>query len=83
MLGDKVRDQISGFTGIAVAITYWLNGCVRITIAPQKLADGRVVDSMTFDQEQVEIIKPAAMSAPTSVHGGPRIEPVRHASPTR
>lgn len=31
-LGDKVRDAITGFKGIAMAQTTWLNGCRRIII---------------------------------------------------
>ena len=26
-LGDKVRDRVTAYTGIAIAITDWLNGC--------------------------------------------------------
>lgn len=79
-LGDKARDTISGFEGIVVAITNWLNGCQRITIAPQKIHDGKVIDSHTFDAEQVAVVTPAAplAVAPT---GGPSIAPTRAADP--
>lgn len=31
-LGDKVKESISGATGIVVARTVWLTGCVRISV---------------------------------------------------
>lgn len=79
-LGDKARDKISGFSGIVVAITEWLNGCLRITIQPQELKDGKPIDNHTFDAEQVEVVEPVNV-APSKPHGGPSIAPVRSADP--
>ena len=79
-LGDKARDTISGFTGIIVAITDWLNGCRRITIAPQELKDGKRIDSDTFDCEQIERVEIAAPKV-TKPTGGPSISPVRERDP--
>lgn len=80
-LGCKARDTISGFSGVVVAITNWLNGCVRITIAPQELKDGKPIDSHTFDVEQVALVEEKVMPEPTKQHGGPSISPVRSADP--
>lgn len=33
-LGDKARDTVSGFAGVCVARTEWLNGCWRMTLPP-------------------------------------------------
>jgi len=79
-LGCKARDTISGFNGTVIAITNWLNGCVRITIAPNELKDGRRIESDTFDVEQVELVEaaPPRTNVPT---GGPTIHPVRNADP--
>lgn len=35
-LGDKVKDLISGYEGIAVAKTVFINGCVQFTIVRHK-----------------------------------------------
>jgi len=35
-LGDKVKDLVTGFVGIAVAKTTFLNGCIQISIAECK-----------------------------------------------
>lgn len=29
-LGDIAKDEVSGFQGVVVAVTNWLNGCNRI-----------------------------------------------------
>jgi hypothetical protein len=36
-LGDRVRDRMTGFSGIAIAITEWLYNCRRITVQPTEL----------------------------------------------
>lgn len=81
-LGCLAQDSITGFTGVVVAITEWLNGCRRITIQPKELKDGKPIDGHTFDAEQVELVCPAV---PKDVvpSGGPRIEPVSRTDPTR
>lgn len=88
--GDLVKDTITGLTGIAIARTEWLNGCVRITIQPQELKDGHPVDPATIDVQQCEVVEegtffkgkdaPAAEGKPP---GGPFPEPARAKDPTR
>lgn len=56
-LGRRARDKISGFEGVIDARTEWLNGCFRISIAPDRLdKDGKIMDSHTFDAEQIEVL---------------------------
>ncbi len=80
-LGSKSRDTISGFTGIVVAITNWLNGCQRITIAPQELKDGKPVEAHTFDVEQVELVEDKAAKVSETKKGGPSISPTQRTDP--
>ncbi len=81
-LGDKARDTITGFQGIVVAITEWLNGCIRITIQPQELREGKPIDAVTFDVEQVSVVteQAAPVLAPS---GGPCPDPIRDRGPSR
>jgi len=37
-LGQKVRDVVTGFTGIAVAKIEYLNGCLQIMVRPKMVA---------------------------------------------
>jgi len=53
-LGCLAKDTISGFEGIVISKTEWLNGCVRIQIQPRTLHDGKPIDAQVFDQQQVE-----------------------------
>jgi len=76
-LGDRARDVVTGFEGVAVARTQWLNGCVRISLQPEKLdKEGKVRESQSFDVEQLEVVgKPVKI--PGRNTGGPRPEPAR------
>lgn len=74
-LGDRVRDSISGFIGICVARTEWLNGCVRVVVQPEKCDPntGKPHDDQVFDECQVELVEPGVFSTPGSTqHNAPR-----------
>lgn len=81
-LGDKVRDSISGFEGVVVAKHEYLNGCVRVSIQPQALHEGKPVEDFAFDVEQIEVLETAAPRT-TEPSGGPRKTPARKAVPRR
>lgn len=55
-LGDKAKDKITGFSGILTARCEFLTGCNRYCIQPQELKDGKPIDSIYFDEAQIEII---------------------------
>lgn len=76
-LGDLARDTISGFTGVIIAKTYWLNGCVRLTVSPKELKDGAPIESHSFDEAQLELVSRAATAIRVTERGGPRPEPRR------
>ena len=31
-LGKTYRDPITGFEGVAIAVTYWMHGCARVAL---------------------------------------------------
>jgi hypothetical protein len=75
-LGDKVKDTITGYSGIIVAEHRYLNGCLRMTLQPDKLGkEGMPVDGMIFDVEQLALVK-ASVHQPASPGGGPMPDPV-------
>lgn len=80
-LGDTASDTITGFEGVVVARTEWLNGCIRITIQPRELKDGKPIESHTFDVQQVALVqaKPRAIEKRS---GGPQPEPTRAKDPS-
>lgn len=74
-LGSKVRDNITGFEGIAVARTEHLHGCARITIEPTKLKDGKPIDAQWFDEQRVMLLKemkPKVEPQNSARSGGPQ-----------
>lgn len=83
-LGDKVKDRVTGFTGIAVARTEWLNGCARVTIQPPLDKDKKMVENQTFDEPQLEILKEDAYGARrVKKTGGPIPAPKQKSNPNR
>jgi len=70
-LGDKVRDTITGLTGIAVARTEWFNGCTRIVVQPQAIKDGKAVETSCFDEPQLQVLKTKGPTKPP-MGGGDR-----------
>lgn len=57
-LGDRVKDPITGFAGIVVAVTTWLHGCIRIAVQPEALEkDGKPKEDRYFDQSQLILVK--------------------------
>ncbi len=79
-LGDKVKDTITGYEGIAVARTCWLNGCVRISIQSTKLKDGIPVVNQDFDEVQVKFIEANAVPASSQHPAGPKQSPTRNST---
>ena len=74
-LGDKVKDPITGITGIAVARTILLHGCARIAIQPHGVdKDGKPFDTFSADEPQLEIVAPKKIKKGSNDMGGPRME---------
>lgn len=76
-LGDKVKDTVTGFTGIVVAITKWLHGCDRIVVQPKMGKDGKLADNSAFDAPQIvvvakRVVKATPLMARATAPGGPR-----------
>jgi len=72
-LGDKVKDPVTGFTGIAISRHFYLNGCDRITVQPKIGKDMKNPGSITFDEPQLQILKKNAITIKqaTKLTGGP------------
>lgn len=55
-LGDKVKDLVSGFSGIITTRTEHLNGCKQYGIAPPTDKDGKMLEGYNIDGEQLVLI---------------------------
>jgi hypothetical protein len=82
-LGREVRDLVTGFSGIAICESRWLNGCVRYTVQPTKLdKEGKAHETACFDTEQLETIG-EGVAIPMRETGGPHPKPQRQPDPVR
>jgi len=83
-LGDTVQHVITGFTGVIIARTEWLNGCVRMVILPETLDDkGGIKKSETIDIEELTLIKAKVVPEPEQKKGGPRPDAENYQDPIR
>ena len=73
-LGDILKDRITGYKGVAISRTQWLNGCVRYDLQAQELHEGKPVASVWFDEEQLFLVQEAA-PRPVDASGGPQDDP--------
>ena len=92
-LGDKVKDTVSGATGIAIARTEWMHGCVRIFVQAQETKDGKPAETFSVDEPQLVVVENAAVpndpfwrepkAEATRRVAGPRPEVSRAPDPSR
>lgn len=76
--GDIVKDRVTGFKGMVVCISEWLNGCRRVTVQPTELDEkGEVRKTEAFDVEQLDVIQASAYGFEHAKTGGPMPDPVR------
>lgn len=79
-LGSRVKDSLTGFTGIATGRTEWMFGCARISIEPEELKDGKPIEMAWFDEQRVVVIEDKAIdvsSSSSAESGGPQKDPIR------
>lgn len=75
-LGAHLRDTITGFSGVAIARTQWMNKCVRYAIQPRELdKDGNVREDRWFDEEQVVLVSKDNFAPKAVPSGGPKPDP--------
>jgi hypothetical protein len=70
-LGDRVRDEITGFTGIAIGITEFQHGCTRVGVKSQELHEGKPINAEWFDEPQLKVIKKEVVKRGSRRTGGP------------
>ena len=73
-LGQKVKDSITGFEGIATGKCIYLNGCIQIQVRPIELRDGRMIDSEWIDEQRLT-------NTSEATNGGPQDTPPSLSTP--
>ena len=79
-LGDIARDKITGFEGVVIANTQWLNGCDRLSLKPRKMKKGVTLNSEVFDRPQLELVSKQVLKAARKT-GGDQARQTRHVDP--
>lgn len=76
-LGQEVKDKVTGFTGVAIGRTEWINGCARVIVQPKVDKDGKVPDCLNIDEPQLEVTGEGAYKKEETNTGGPLDLPTR------
>lgn len=73
-MGSKVRDRISGFSGIATAIAVNMYGTQHVAIEPDKCHEGKPVKASWFHSTRIELVEekvPPVSKSSSARSGGP------------
>lgn len=77
-LGDRVKDSITGFMGIAIGKTEGLHGCMRFGVEPEALHEGKPIEAQWFDDQRLELVEelePPVSKDSVAESGGPHNDP--------
>lgn len=70
-LGDKVKDIITGFTGIVQVTEIWRNGNTKAQVQSKELKDGKPLPGVIFDYEELEVVTKKIVKATPVKYKGP------------
>lgn len=56
LLGLKVRDKVSGFTGVVESVCYDLYGCIQAAVRPVSDEKGNLPDGRWFDVSRLDVL---------------------------
>lgn len=75
-IGSEVKDKATGLTGIVIERTFYMNGCIRYGVVPEKEKGSLITgnpDMAYIDQGRLEVIGDGLAAKPVSVKapGGP------------
>ena len=70
-LGDKVRCIHTGFTGIAVCKSEFINGCIQFNVLPKGDKNNKMPEDMGIDEQSLEVVPSRKKRVEKSDTGGP------------
>jgi len=82
-LGQEVKDIITGYRGIAISQTHFLQGCSRIEVQAPVGEDGKIPDVGCFDEPQLVVIGDGVLKSPNSRDNNDNGGPHRGLNPSR
>jgi len=76
-LGQKVKDRITGFTGMVTGRCEYITGCAQLLVQPPVKADGDFVESRWLDEDRAEVLKDERFSLTVKAPGPDKPAPRR------
>jgi hypothetical protein len=61
-LGQKVKDKITGFTGVVTGRTEYITGCEQLLVQPPTKNDGAFTEPRWFDVDRLDVIEQEKVS---------------------
>ena len=71
-LGSKVKCKYTGFTGIAMIRSEFINGCTQYEVAPRVKKDGAIVEGMGIDEQSLIVVAKPKKDKPKPKKKTPR-----------
>lgn len=58
LLGHKVRDKVSEFSGVVISMSFDLYGCIQADVRPMELTkdEGKVKQGVWMDVSRLEVV---------------------------
>lgn len=74
LLGKKVKDKVTGFSGVVSSVSFDLYGCVQATICPGMDKEGKLKDAHWFDVSRLEVLSKSPVMERPDFQTGPASE---------
>lgn len=55
LLGQKVQDVITGFTGVAIGRVKYISGCNQCLVAPPVTQEGSFMEAVWLDEQRLVV----------------------------
>lgn len=64
LLGFRVRDKVTGFSGVVTSIAFDLYGCIQAIVNPGIGVDGKLGEQTWFDIARLEVVSQGTVMMP-------------------
>lgn len=76
-IGDKVRDQITGFEGVVTGRCQYITGCEQALVQPPVSKDGTFVEAHWFDEDRLAVVEMKVIQVAVTKAGPDAPAPVK------
>lgn len=80
ILGKRVVDRVTGYTGVATTVAFDLYGCIQVFINPGLDKDGKLKEGNWFDIARFEVLSDTPVIEPPDFETGPQAEGMQGAA---